>query len=179
MQGGRMRQLMPRQMWNGVKRTHPARHRHVTAGGMPVAGTKKARRPQPAGMRCRVAGRLSVAELVTHEIFELQQFVTIACCLDKFCRLGCGIHAFACQLDVGLQLVAGHILYDRVGCHARVFVFDVEASDVGMEGNLLCDVGDTALLRGHETRKGFSQKGSARLVDVLDIRTVSDWYRRD
>lgn len=60
-----------------------------------------------------------------------------------------------------------------------VFVFDVEASDVGMEGNLLCDVGDTALLRGHETRKGFSQKGSARLVDVLDIRIVSYWYRRD
>ena len=50
-----------------------------------------------------------------------------------------------------------------------IFVFDVEASDVWVERNLLCDVRDTALLCRNETSKCFSQKRGARLVDVLDL----------
>lgn len=60
-----------------------------------------------------------------------------------------------------------------------IFVFDVEASDVRVERNLLCDVGDTALLGRNETSKCFSEKGSARLVDVLDLTELPNGYRRD
>lgn len=73
------------------------------------------------------------------------------------------------------------VLWDQCALHAEdvIFVFDVEASDVRMERNLLCDVRDTALLCRNETSKCFSEKRSARLVDVLDLTELPNGYRRD
>lgn len=60
-----------------------------------------------------------------------------------------------------------------------VFVFDVETCDVWMKRNLLCDVRDTALLCSHVTCECFTEKRSARLVDVLDLREKENPYRRE